>query len=301
MAELRSIATDLYGRPLSEFIAARKEAADGIADQALAKQVRALRKPSAAAWAVNALVRERAELVEEILGLGDELRDAQSDGDGTRTRLLDRTRRELTAQALEEAEQLAKASGGTLSGPAATGVEETLRAAMTDPDAGDAVLDGLLVTPFAASPFEPVDLSGALALPPEGTRPRTPRRPRTTSTGTPPRQEAATSTPARKRAAPEAPPRIDRKRVAAADEAVQAAEDTLRDAADEVAAQDAERERLQGELAALRKQMAQLERAIGDTEREIRLAAGAVEKAERTEDKARRTLDRARERRERLG
>ena len=173
MADLRSIAQELYARPLSEFIAARKEAADGAGSKELAKQVKELRKPSAAAWAVNALARERAELVEEVVELGEQLRDAQTDTDGSRTRLLDRARRDLTRQAIDEASDLVKASGGTLSAQAAAGVEETLRAAMTDPDAANAVQDGLLVTTFAANPFEPVDLTDVVAIPPEGARPRT--------------------------------------------------------------------------------------------------------------------------------
>ena len=51
MADLRSIARELYGRPLTEFIAARKQAADDAGDKELAKQVKELRKPSAGAWA----------------------------------------------------------------------------------------------------------------------------------------------------------------------------------------------------------------------------------------------------------
>src|SRR5215213_6914085 len=216
MADLRSIARELYGRPLSEFIAARKDAADGAGDKELAKQVKALRKPSAAAWAVNALAREQADLIEEVVELGEQLRDAQADADGSRTRLLDRARRDLPRQALDAAAALAQASGGTLSDQAAAGVEETLRAAMTDPDAANAVQDGLLVTTFAANPFEPVDLTDVVAIPPEGARPRTKK-------------------------VKQGPTQLERKRLEAAEAKVDKARRKAKTAADELESQVEER------------------------------------------------------------
>jgi hypothetical protein len=40
--------------------------------------VKALRKPSVAAWVVNLLVRREAEQVEQVLGVGEALREAQA-------------------------------------------------------------------------------------------------------------------------------------------------------------------------------------------------------------------------------
>lgn len=266
MADLRSIAQELYGRPLSEFIAARKEAADGAGARDLAKQVKALRKPSAAAWAVNALARERAELVEEVVELGDQLRDAQSDSDGSRTRLLDRARRDLTRQAIDEATELAKASGGSLSAQAAADVEETLRAAMTDPDAANAVQDGLLVTTFAANPFEPVDLTDVVAIPPEGARPRTKK-------------------------VQKGPTQLERKRIEAAEAKVEKARRKAKAAADDLETLIDEREELQDELAELRKKAKAIEREIGETEKALDRADSAADRAEEAERAAQRTLD----------
>lgn len=266
MADLRSIARDLYGRPLPEFIGARKEAADGAGDKELAKQVKALRKPSAAAWAVNALARDRAELVEEVVELGEQLRDAQADADGSRTRLLDRARRDLTRQALDEAAGLAQAAGGTLSDQAAAGVEETLRAAMTDPDAANAVQDGLLVTTFAASPFEPVDLTDVVAIPPEGSPPR-PKKVR------------------------EGPTQLERKRLEAAEAKVEKARRTAKTAAEELESLVEERDELQEELAELRKKAKEIEREIGETERAVDRADTVADKAEAAEREAQRVLE----------
>jgi len=266
MADLRSIAQELYARPLSEFIAARKDAADDAGDKELARQVKALRKPSSAAWAVNALAREQAELVEEVVELGEQLRDAQSDSDGSRTRLLDRARRDLTRQALHEAAQLVEASGGTLSAQAAAGVEETLRAAMTDTDAADAVQDGLLVATFAANPFEPVDLTDVVAIPPEGARPRTKK-------------------------VKQGPTQLERKRLEVAEAKVDKARRKAKAAADELESLVEDREALQEELFELRKKAKALEREMAETEQALDKADKAADRAEEAERESQRELD----------
>jgi len=266
MADLRSIAQELYARPLSEFIAARKDAADRAGDKELARQVKALRKPSAAAWAVNALAREQADLVEEVVELGEQLRDAQADSDGSRTRLLDRARRDLTRQALDEAAQLVTASGGTLSAQAAAGIEETLRAAMTDPDAANAVQDGLLVATFAANPFEPVDLTDVVAIPPERARPRTKK-------------------------VKQGPTQLERKRLEVAEAKVDKARRKAKTAADELASLVEDRDALQDELLELRKRAKALEREMSETEQALDKAGKAADRAEEAERESQRELE----------
>ena len=64
----------------TEFIALRKErqdAAKADGDKALAKEIGALPKPSAAAWVANVLVREHREEIENLVELGTLLREAQ--------------------------------------------------------------------------------------------------------------------------------------------------------------------------------------------------------------------------------
>ena len=70
----------LFELPLDEFTAARNELArrlkrDG--DAEAAEQVRALAKPSVAAWAVNQLARREPEAVRSLLNLASRLRNAQ--------------------------------------------------------------------------------------------------------------------------------------------------------------------------------------------------------------------------------
>lgn len=79
------IADRLYALPIEEFTKARNEAAaelrkDGRREEA--DEVKALRKPTAAAGAVNHLVREHRDRVEEYLAAAAVLRDAQFAGRG---------------------------------------------------------------------------------------------------------------------------------------------------------------------------------------------------------------------------
>jgi hypothetical protein len=79
------IIDELYGLPLSEFTQARNQAAGELRRAgrgAEADQVKALRKPSVAAAAVNRLVREHRREVEAFLRAAAILRDAQFAGKG---------------------------------------------------------------------------------------------------------------------------------------------------------------------------------------------------------------------------
>jgi hypothetical protein len=79
------IADRLYALPIEEFTSARNDAAaelrkEGRRDEA--DEVKALRKPTAAAAAVNRLVREHRDQVEAYLAAAAALRDAQFAGKG---------------------------------------------------------------------------------------------------------------------------------------------------------------------------------------------------------------------------
>ncbi|MFZ2528890.1 MAG: hypothetical protein WAX14_14760, partial [Rhodococcus sp. (in: high G+C Gram-positive bacteria)] len=84
------IADELYGLDPNEFVAVRnervaqaREAGDGAAATTIGK----LRKPTVAAWLVNALARERTDELAALLDLGSALRTAQRrlSGDDLRT------------------------------------------------------------------------------------------------------------------------------------------------------------------------------------------------------------------------
>lgn len=71
----------LYGLPPAEFTAARNEAAAELSGDDRAR-VKALRKPTAAAAAVNRLVRERRDDIDAFLEASAALLDAQVSGKG---------------------------------------------------------------------------------------------------------------------------------------------------------------------------------------------------------------------------
>jgi chromosome segregation ATPase len=152
--DLAEIADQLYGLRPEEFTAARDAAvkqARSASDADLAKTVKALRRPSVAAWAVNLLVRRRTELAEQVVGLGDSLREAQSQLKGDALRELTRQRRQLVAAVTAETRTLAAEEGQPLTDAAARQVEETLQAAMADPEAAAAVLSGLLTQSLSST------------------------------------------------------------------------------------------------------------------------------------------------------
>jgi len=75
----------LYGLPLAEFTQARNAAASDLrkaGERETAARVKALRRPTVAAGAVNRLVREHRDDVEQFLRAAAELRDAQFSGEG---------------------------------------------------------------------------------------------------------------------------------------------------------------------------------------------------------------------------
>jgi hypothetical protein len=166
--DLTEVAADLYGVVPGEFTAARTAAvkaarADG--DRALATAVGALRKPGAAAAAVNLLVRERPEDVGRLLDLGVRLREAQAALSGTDLRALHAEQQRTMTEVVAVATDLLTEAGGTVGAAARGQVEATLRAAMGDPDAAAAVATGLLVRDLFSSGLEPVDVDGAVAVP----------------------------------------------------------------------------------------------------------------------------------------
>jgi hypothetical protein len=127
--------------------------------------VKALRKPSTAAWVVDLLVRRENDQVAQMLEVGQALRAAQDGMDAAALRELTRQRRKLTAALTVRARALARSVGLRVTEQVAEQVEETLTAAMIDPDAAAAVRSGLLVAPLRATGVGSVDVATAVALP----------------------------------------------------------------------------------------------------------------------------------------
>jgi len=140
----------LYGLDPNDFVTARNDLAKALrkaGDRALAAEVAKLRRPTPAAWAVNQLVRQRRADAEELVRLGEVLREAQDEalagGAPGDLRQAGRARRDAVARLAERAEELLVARGGA-AGAHAGEVTATLDAASLDADAAAAVLGGRL-------------------------------------------------------------------------------------------------------------------------------------------------------------
>ena len=125
------IADQLYALPIEEFTQARNDAATelrkaGRRDEA--EEVKALRKPTAVAGAVNRLVREHRDQVEEYLTAAAELRDAQVAGKGDVAAATKRERETL--------DRLLRLASGE--------VRQTLQAAAVDDEAAEELRRGRL-------------------------------------------------------------------------------------------------------------------------------------------------------------
>jgi DNA repair exonuclease SbcCD ATPase subunit len=163
---LLELADQLYALPMDRFTPERDARAKAAkSDKDLAAAIKALRKPSVAAWVVNLLVRREAGQVEQVLAVGAALRGAQEGMDGTELRALTRQRRQLTSAVTGQARSLAAEEGVRVTQSVADEVEATLTAAMLDAEAARAVRSGLLVRPLAATGVDTVDVAAAVALP----------------------------------------------------------------------------------------------------------------------------------------
>ena len=127
----------LYALPPDEFIAARNALAGRLRDageRAAADEIRSLRKPSVAAWAVNQLVRGSAK-VGELVETSAELRRVQTEGGAgaqDAVRRLARHRHALVADLTDEAARVLESAGLPRSRSQLERVTNTLLALTSD-------------------------------------------------------------------------------------------------------------------------------------------------------------------------
>ncbi len=141
----------LYGRPPSGFTAARDESVRALKTAGQTKDaaaVKALRKPSLAAWALNLLVREDRVQVDALLAVGDELRRAQRDLSGDDLRSLTGQRHRVVRAVAQRAGQLAADAGHPLPTAALDQVAASLDAAMADSEAAATLVSGRVTSPL---------------------------------------------------------------------------------------------------------------------------------------------------------
>ena len=172
--DLDSAVGELYGLHPDEFLGARRTlAAQAKADKdtGLAKAIDSIRKPTAAAWAINQLVRARPADIARLVELAAGLHDAQEKMDGSALKTLGRERTKLVDELVRSTSEVATEAGGALSVPVANQVRETFVAALATTAAADAVGSGQLTRALSYAGFGDVDLSEATAAPAPARRP----------------------------------------------------------------------------------------------------------------------------------
>ena len=159
---VEDVAERLYALPPEDFTRSRNEAAADLRKtgrRTEADEVKAMRKPTAAAAAANRLVREHRSEVEKFLRAAERLRDAQFAGKGD---LAAATRDER--QALERLVELGGAE-----------VRQTLQAAAIDDGAAERLLRGRLERELEATGFGTLLAHAKPAAPKR--KPARPRKP----------------------------------------------------------------------------------------------------------------------------
>ena len=155
---------ELYAGDPAEFVATRKRlvaAARKQTDKELPKTIGALRKPSAAAAAVNQLARqEDPPDIPALRELGERMRDAAARMDTAALKELGAERSSLIRELLAETE-----SFGATGAAAKDQLTQTFTAALASAEAEDAVCSGHLVNPLSYSGFGEVEVAEAVAVP----------------------------------------------------------------------------------------------------------------------------------------
>jgi hypothetical protein len=204
----------LFALPAEEFVGARDALARQLGKAGRAEEartVRALRRPTRSAAALNHIARERHDELRHLLDQADAMRAALAKGDRGR---LDAAR----AAAVEEVGRLAEVAGG---GEAVRReVAESLWAAVADEAAAAALLEGRL-----ERPLENPGLAGLAGLPSPPPRPASEPAP------------APRENPAAVRRRRQAEQRVERERARVGDAlaALERAEHALRAAEQELA------------------------------------------------------------------
>lgn len=157
---------ELYAVPPEKFIATRtalSTSARAAGDREAASAIARLRKPTVAAWAINALVHQRPLDVEPFCSFAPRLRHAQSTLDAPVMRQLRAERDTVLSCVVTSVEFVAQRHGRPLTPAVVDEVRMTLVAALADEAAQAAVFSGHLVRPLTYAGFGEVDLDDAVA------------------------------------------------------------------------------------------------------------------------------------------
>jgi hypothetical protein len=260
-ADLQSVVEELYGAPPADFTRLRTEAAKlarTSGNKELAEAIAKLRKPSRSAWVLNQLVRAQPEAVEQLLTLGEQLREAEKNLQGAELRRLSLQRGEAVEALVQSALRAAE-----ITAPDADlrrEIEETLAAALAEPTVADSLRTGALVKPAAWSGFGVAPPEDLAAVPP---RPRQPAPP----------AEAGAHVPAQDRGDRERPAKVE-----AAEQRLAEAEAALAEAEHEVVATEREVKRLRKELEAAQETYERASHAASTAQKRVEHARAQLTK-----------------------
>jgi hypothetical protein len=138
---------ELFALPPEEFTAARDRLAKATEDRDEARAIKALRRPTVAAWAVNRTVRRHRDALERLLAAGREVRAAQRRAaSGLSAPAFGKTiaeRRRLVGE-LTDLAVAVLAEAGRAPEPQTRAIANTFEAAAADESAAEAVAAGRL-------------------------------------------------------------------------------------------------------------------------------------------------------------
>ncbi len=167
-ASIEELIDELYAAPLGDFVARRSERARSLrqgGDREAAAEVKALRKPSVSAWAVNQLVRREERRLAALLAAGNELRAAQlgllEGGSQEALAQASAAEREALGRLTDAARGILEEAGESTSGTTLERIRETLHAAAVDDDVAELVRAGRLEKEQQAPSFPFAGLRGA--------------------------------------------------------------------------------------------------------------------------------------------
>lgn len=148
---------ELYRTPPEGFVARRTELAKErttAGDKAGAKELKAAKRPTVAAWAINQLRDSVPDLVDEACELAETGRAVLTGEQAGDARALASQRRTLVAALLKEARGVLAGAGLEVSSATERQVVETLDAALVSPDVAELVAVGRLLAATTATGFE---------------------------------------------------------------------------------------------------------------------------------------------------
>lgn len=305
---LDDAADELYALPAEEFVEARNALAkrvksEGEAD--VAARIKALRKPTVAAWLTNQLVRQHRDEVAALAELGERMRKAMSGMDGAALRELTGERKKQVDALLKAARKVAQDAGQKAGPDLIEAIAATLDAAIADPRAAEQLLaarlsHGLEHVGFGAveedgEPAEVISLSEARVA--RGQRLETTRKPRSGAAAAASDESEAEDDADDEAAEDETDEGADGDEVASAERELEHAETAVDDAEEQVdeaeAALDDQRHRLEDAQATVER----LTDELATARRELEQARDDVESAEDDVETARKDSEAARRRR----